>query len=102
MLVWTPNMDSVFIDSMLFQHREGNHEDGVFTSSAYSVMIKEMTGQFPSMNITKEKLKNRLKTIKQNFSKCYDVFRSASNSGFAWNNKTKLWEARSLGHSHSE
>ena len=42
--------------------------------------------------IDKQKVKNRIKTIKYNWSECYDVFKNGL-SGFAWSLITKMWSA---------
>ena len=34
-----------------------------------------------------------MKTLKDHFAQCYDIFRGVSLSGFAWNSETKLLEA---------
>ena len=50
------------------------------------------------MDLDKAKAKNRLKTIKEHFAECYDLF--SHTSGFAWSPVTRMftvepevWEA---------
>ena len=44
-----------------------------------------------SPHITKQHIKNRMKTLKEHFAEAYDLFNSLS--GFAWNPMTKKIEA---------
>nr|XP_043637873.1 uncharacterized protein LOC122608863 [Erigeron canadensis] len=91
-LVWTGRMDDAFIQAMLKEKDNGNKIDGTFTSDACTNMVNEPS---KSLNIQfkKDHLKNRLKTLKEHFSQCYDLFRGVSLSGFSWNPNTKLVEA---------
>lgn len=91
-LKWTPVMDTLFIQSMLNQQYEGHRIDGTFTSQAYANMVAEMRQKL-NMDLNKEHLKNRLKTLKEHFSQCYDLFRGVGLSGFSWNSETRLFEA---------
>ncbi|KAK1397457.1 Myb/SANT-like domain-containing protein [Heracleum sosnowskyi] len=91
-LIWTPIMDSLFIQSMLNQQYEGHRIDGTFTSQAYVNMVAEMRQKL-NIELNKAHLKNRLKTLKEHFAQCYDLFRGVGLSGFSWNSETKLFEA---------
>ena len=42
--------------------------------------------------IDKQKVKNRIKTVKYNWSECYDVFKNGL-SDFAWSPIIKMWSA---------
>ena len=44
------------------------------------------------MEINKDKVKNRQKTLKKNFHGCYDIFKDRL-SGFGWNNSLNIWTA---------
>ena len=44
------------------------------------------------MEINKDKVKNRQKTLKKNFHECYDIFKDGL-SGFGWNNSLNTWTA---------
>lgn len=92
MLMWTPQMDEFFLQAMLTQQYHGNRIDGTFTSTAYTNMVNELHEKL-NMNFSKSHLKNRLKTLKDHFAQCYDLFRGVGLSGFAWNSETKLFEA---------
>ena len=63
----------------------------VFTTHAYENIVKELEEKFEKP-IDKQKVKNRIKTIKYNWSDCYDVFKNGL-SGFAWSPITKMWSA---------
>ena len=54
--------------------------------------VKELQEKFEKP-IDKQKVKNHIKTIKYNWSDCYDVFKNGL-SGFAWNPITKMWSAK--------
>lgn len=56
-------------------------------------MVKELNEKLSIIGFTKQNLKNRLKTLKNNFSNCYDTFKG--NNGFAWSPVTKLWSTKS-------
>ncbi|XP_076945437.1 uncharacterized protein LOC143616508 [Bidens hawaiensis] len=75
-LKWTENMDNAFIQAMITQKDN----------------VKELRTKF-QMNVLKKHLKNRLKTVKEHFSRWYDLFRGTSLSGFSWNSTTRLIEA---------
>lgn len=95
-LQWTKQMDSAFIQGMLDEEEKGNRIDGNFTSQAYDNMVevvRKYVTQDWTKDFKKQHLKNRLKTIKGNFSHVFDVLRGASLSGFSWNEETKLIEA---------
>lgn len=92
MLIWTPQMDEYFIQAMLTQQYNGNRIDGTFTSTAYTNMVNELQEK-KNLNFNKSHLKNRLKTLKDHFAQCYDLFRGVGLSGFSWNSETKLFEA---------
>ncbi|KAJ9562294.1 hypothetical protein OSB04_007454 [Centaurea solstitialis] len=63
--------------------------DGTFTPQAYTNMVDELSKSF-EMAITKDHLKNRLKTVKEHFAKWHDVFKGVMLSGFSWDPITKL------------
>ncbi|XVF20957.1 hypothetical protein REPUB_Repub12eG0048700 [Reevesia pubescens] len=69
----------------------GNRVNGTFTKHAYDNIVIDLKEKF-RRDIEKEKVKNRWKTLKTNFSKCYDLFKQGM-SEFSWNPITKLWGA---------
>lgn len=92
-LQWTPSMDALFIEAMLYEENQGNRCDGTFTSASYVNMLDFLKGKLEIPNLKKEHLKNRLRTLKENFRECYDLFHNKSSLGFTWNPTTKLWTA---------
>jgi hypothetical protein len=91
-LMWTNKMDNSLVEALVDEHEIYNHVNGTFTSQTYANMIAVMSKEF-NMSFTKDHLKNRMKTLKSNFGKCYDLFRGTSLSGFFWNSQTKYIEA---------
>ncbi|XVF18922.1 hypothetical protein REPUB_Repub11eG0065500 [Reevesia pubescens] len=84
-------MDDALVDAFLQQHNMGNRVNGTFTKLAYDNIVIELKEKF-GRDIEKENVKNRWKTVKSKFSKCYDLFKQGM-SGFSWNPVTKLWGA---------
>ncbi|KAK9062662.1 hypothetical protein SSX86_002113 [Deinandra increscens subsp. villosa] len=91
-LKWTDKMDNAFLQAMITQQDMGNRINGNFSTQAYNDMVEELTTKL-QMDLDKNHLKNRLKTLKQRFSQWYDLFRGTSLSGFSWNSNTKFIEA---------
>ncbi|GJW85364.1 Myb/SANT-like domain-containing protein [Tanacetum coccineum] len=89
---WTPEMDDTYINAMLKEKYKGNRTGGTFTSQAYANMVEELNKTL-KLNIGQKHLKNRIRTIKEHFAECYDVFRGTTLSGFAWNPVSELIEA---------
>ena len=61
----------------------GGRVNGNFTSKTYDDIVKELVENF-HMEINKDKVKNRQKTLKKNFHECYDIFKDGL-SGLGWN-----------------
>ncbi|CAL5398530.1 unnamed protein product [Camellia sinensis] len=89
-LSWTNQMDDALIDALYHQHVEGNKVNGTFTTSAYDKIVKELR-EIYNLDLDKAKVKNRLKTIKEHFAECYDLFKHTS--GFAWSSVTRMFTA---------
>ncbi|KAL7222024.1 hypothetical protein ACSBR1_023861 [Camellia fascicularis] len=89
-LSWTNQMDDALIDALYHQHVEGNRANGTFTTSAYDKIVKELC-EIYNLDLDKAKVKNRLKTIKEHFAECYDLFKHTS--GFAWSPVTRMFTA---------
>ncbi|XP_076883206.1 uncharacterized protein LOC143531898 [Bidens hawaiensis] len=86
---WTTPMDTAFLQAMITKKDNGNRIDGTFTPQAYTNMVEELGKAF-GMDLTKDHLKNRLKTLKDHFSKFYDVLKGNSMNDFSWDPSTKL------------
>ena len=83
-------MDLAFLDALIEECGKGNRVDGTFTTSVYDNILTILTSAFEN-HLRKDNLKNRLKTLKDHFGICYDLFHSLS--GFSWNPITKMFEA---------
>ncbi len=86
-VVWTPLMDEALLDALMRQQEKGFKQNGSFISQAYDNFVIELREKIGE-DITKGKVKNRWKTLKSNFAKCYDFWRNGM-SGFAWNPTTR-------------
>ncbi|XP_059640342.1 uncharacterized protein LOC132282621 isoform X1 [Cornus florida] len=89
--VWTAQMDDIFVDALHNQFVKGNMIDGTFTTKAYNEIVHELKERL-GIDINKDKVKNRLKTIKKIFNECFNLFKTGL-SGFAWSEATKMWYA---------
>ena len=69
----------------------GGRVNRTFTSKTYDDIVKELVENF-HMEINKDKVKNRQKTLKENFHECYDIFKDGL-SGFGWNDFLNIWTA---------
>ncbi|CAI9277057.1 unnamed protein product [Lactuca saligna] len=91
-LTWIDHMDNILVEALVKEDQLGNRVHGTFTLQAYGNMIAGMTKEF-NRPITKDQIKNRMKTLKGNFSKWYDMYQGTSLIGFSWNSHTKYIEA---------
>ena len=82
-------MDDTLMDDFLHQVTIGGRVNGTFTSKAYDDIVKELVENF-HMEINKDKMKNRQKTLKFFFHECYDIFKDGL-SGFGWNDSLNIW-----------
>ncbi|XP_059664096.1 uncharacterized protein LOC132309849 [Cornus florida] len=87
---WTEEVDGILLDALLEQQENGNRVDGTFTSTAYSNVVK-ICSQKLGYPFDKDHVKNRMKTMKNNFNTCYDLFKNLS--GISWSPETKLFKA---------
>ncbi|KAK1559623.1 hypothetical protein Q3G72_016554 [Acer saccharum] len=56
---------------------------------AYENIVLELCEKL-GVDIDKDKMKNRMKSLKTNFSECYDLFNKGGLSGFTWNLEIKI------------
>ena len=84
-------MDDALVDIFLHQVIIGDRVNGTFTSKVYDDIVKELVENF-YMEINKDKVKNRQKTLKKNFHECYYIFKDGL-SGFGWNDSLNIWTA---------
>ena len=83
-------MDDALIDVFMHELDIGNKVNGTFTPTAYDNITQYLSALF-GFKVEKEKVKNRWKTLKRNFSEIYDIFKGGM-SGFSWNSSTNRWE----------
>ncbi|WOL11798.1 hypothetical protein Cni_G20562 [Canna indica] len=88
---WNQHMDDVLLDAFLHQYQIGNKVNGTFTTQAYKNILAEVNLKLEK-NLTKSNIQNRWKTLKTNFSNCYDLFKTGL-SGFTWNPTNKMFTA---------
>ena len=88
-LRWTDEMDAAFLDALIEECGKGNRVDGTFTTTVYDNTLAALRSSFGN-HLRKDNLKNRLKTLKDHFGACYDLFDGLS--GFSWNPITKMFE----------
>ncbi|KAG6478537.1 hypothetical protein ZIOFF_061980 [Zingiber officinale] len=86
---WTEEMDRIFIDAMLEQVN-GNRIGDPFISTTYKDMAVICSENIEIL-VTKDNLKNRIKTLKSHFDSCYDLFKNAS--GVRWHAESRRFEA---------
>ncbi|KAF7153004.1 hypothetical protein RHSIM_Rhsim01G0122200 [Rhododendron simsii] len=88
-LLWTQEMDDYLVDVMYEQALYGYKIDRSFTATTYANAFKAMSQKFGE-NILNKHIKNRLKTIRQNFNLAYDLVKNTS--GLGWNEETRMLE----------
>ncbi|RYQ94085.1 hypothetical protein Ahy_B08g088975 [Arachis hypogaea] len=89
-LRWSDDMDEVLLNALAEEASKGNRHDGSWTTEAYANVVKTLSIAI-GPHITKNHIKNRMKTLKDHFAEAYDLFHHLS--GFAWNLVTKKFEA---------
>jgi hypothetical protein len=89
-LRWTDDMDKILLNALLEEANKGNRHDGLWTTEAYSNVVDVLRSEGPP-TMTKQHIKNRMKTMKDHFAESYDLF--GSLSGFSWNSITRRFEA---------
>ncbi|RYQ88884.1 hypothetical protein Ahy_B09g095814 isoform B [Arachis hypogaea] len=89
-LRWSDDMDEVLLNALAEEASKGNRHDGSWTTKAYANVVKTLSIAI-GPHITKNHIKNRMKTLKDHFAEAYDLFHHLS--GFAWNPVTRKFEA---------
>ncbi|KAK2985816.1 hypothetical protein RJ640_019312 [Escallonia rubra] len=83
-------MDEYLLDVLLDQKNNGQKPDRNFSHATYDVAVKAMNERF-TVRVNKDKVTNRLKTLKKKMDIGVEVFRRGR--GFGWNDITKQIEA---------
>ena len=74
---WTDDMDNCLVDAMIEKAQTGNRVDGSWTTQAYTNIVQALRdARFDS--ITKNHVKNRLKTLKERWREIHDLFKGTS------------------------
>ncbi|XLS85014.1 hypothetical protein HN51_035180, partial [Arachis hypogaea] len=89
-LRWSDDMDEVLLNALAEKASKGNRHDGSWTTEAYANVVKTLSIAI-GPHITKNHIKNRMKTLKDHFAETYDLFHHLSR--FAWNPVTRKFEA---------
>ncbi|GAU13218.1 hypothetical protein TSUD_245880 [Trifolium subterraneum] len=89
-LQWNDEMDQMLLNALCEEANKGNRHDGAWTTEAYNNMVEALSSTI-GPNITKNHIKNRMKTLKNHFAEAYDLFHSLS--GFSWNSITRKFDA---------
>ena len=87
---WTDDMDSRLIDALIEEARLRNRVDGTWTSHAYTNIVQALHNAGVA-DVSKNHVKNRLKTLKDKWREVHDLFKGTS--GFAYSPLTKRYEA---------
>ncbi|KAJ1691052.1 hypothetical protein LUZ63_015207 [Rhynchospora breviuscula] len=86
---WTKTMDTALLEVLHEQQLKGLKDDRTFHAEAYRVAIESLNAKF-HIKITREKVLNRLKTLKDTMNLAIQALK---NSGFTWNDSTKKIQA---------
>ena len=88
---WTDDMDNCLVDAIIEEARSGNRVDGSWTTQVYTNIVQSLRcAGFDS--VTKNHVKNRLKTLKERWREVHDLFKGTS--GFSYSPLTKMFEAK--------
>ncbi|KAJ1401888.1 Myb/SANT-like domain [Sesbania bispinosa] len=87
---WTEEMDYVMLSQFTEEQNKGHRVGGWWLPVAYANVVNALRSAGVS-DVTKQHIKNRMKTCNAKFAEAYDLFNSLS--GFAWNQMTRMFEA---------
>ncbi|KAK7259947.1 hypothetical protein RIF29_25581 [Crotalaria pallida] len=85
-IVWTSEMDNCLIEVLADQVEKGNKVDNILKPAAFAAALKVLNEKF-SMYLTKEHIKNRLKTWRKQFKVLKEIL---AHRGFVWNETQKM------------
>ncbi|KAJ3704828.1 hypothetical protein LUZ61_008533 [Rhynchospora tenuis] len=88
-LAWTKPMDTFLLQVLRDQQLKGLKGDSGFQASAYRKAMEEINKKF-NLKINKEKIQNRLKTLKEIMNLTLDFLKK---SGLEWDEKTSKVQA---------
>ncbi|KAH0713630.1 hypothetical protein KY289_009589 [Solanum tuberosum] len=90
--IWSHTMDDALIDAFCHEQELVNRVGGSFTTHVLDIILRELRSKFPNKILNKERIQNRMRNIKKQFSKYYDTFQMGM-IGFAWEPITNMWNA---------
>lgn len=88
-VLWTRDMEHKFLELLQEQVQLGRKGEGGFKKEAWTTIERRFNDEL-KQNLTKENLKNKLKTWKAGFRLMKDL---RNTSGFAWNEGTQYVDA---------
>lgn len=88
---WSSQMDRVLVDALYEQFLAGEKPDRTMSPRAYDIITNTVIEK-THMNVDKKHVKNRIKTLRNNFNSAYDIFKGRT-SGFSWNPITFVMDA---------
>ncbi|RYR73045.1 hypothetical protein Ahy_A02g007316 isoform A [Arachis hypogaea] len=83
-------MDEVLLNVLAEKALKGNRHNDSWTTKVYANILKTLSIAI-CPHITKNYIKNIMKTLKDYFGEIYDLFHHFS--GFVWNSVTRKFEA---------
>ncbi|XLS54747.1 hypothetical protein HN51_004502 [Arachis hypogaea] len=72
-LRWSDEMDQALLNALAEEALKGNRHDGSWTTKAYANVVKTLSIVI-GPHITKNHIKNRMKTLKDHFAEACDLF----------------------------
>ncbi|KAJ1429105.1 Myb/SANT-like domain [Sesbania bispinosa] len=87
---WTEEMDFVMLSQFTEEQNKGHRQSGSWLPVAHANVVSALRSA-GVLDVTKQHVKNRMKTCNAKFAEAYDLFNSLS--GFAWNEMTRMFEA---------
>ncbi|KAJ1393662.1 Myb/SANT-like domain [Sesbania bispinosa] len=87
---WTEEMNYIMLSQFTEEQNKGHRVGGSWLPVAYANVVNSL--RFAGVSdVTKQHIKNRMKTCNAKFVEAHDLFNSLS--GFAWNQMTRMFEA---------
>ncbi|XP_057456805.1 L10-interacting MYB domain-containing protein-like [Lotus japonicus] len=84
-------MDIALLHALSEEAARGNRSDGQWTTEAYANVVESLRS-LTGPHITKDNVKNRMKSLKDRWKNAFDMFNGLS--GFAWNPITRKFDAK--------
>lgn len=89
-VMWSEKMNEYLIDALLHQQAIGNRSEGRFLTAAFDNVINGVGERF-GVAIDRSNIKNRLKSVKDKFHECENLF--DKESGIKWSAVTRKFQA---------